>query len=148
MIQHSNYLLNICNELTDRMDLYYLLTHDGSDDDRCAAYTYLVKDVEITIEVTFNDGTTASRTLGLFANQYLATDKMADGTEYTYNAMQIFCYDINNADDATKQLISNQITRAEEICKTEEAKSTGEVSPAENTDNSGVDDNVGTSEET
>ena len=124
-LQNSKYLFNICNAMTDRMDLFYLLIHDGNDDDSCAAYTYLVKDVKVTVEVTFNDGTTSSRTLGLFANQYLATDKMADGTEYTYNATQIFCYDENDIDDATKQLISSQINRAKEIIKSEEAAYTG-----------------------
>ena len=124
-LQNSKYLFNICNAMTDRMDLFYLLIHDGNDDDSCAAYTYLVKDVKVTVEVTFNDGTTSSRTLGLFANQYLATDKMADGTEYTYNATQIFCYDENDIDDDTKQLISSQINRAKEIIKAEEAAYTG-----------------------
>ena len=124
-LQNSKYLFNICNAMTDRMDLFYLLIHDENDDDRCAAYTYLVKDVKVTVEVTFNDGTTSSRTLGLFANQFLATDKMADGTEYTYNATQIFCYDENDIDDATKQLISSQIARAKEIIKAEEAAYTG-----------------------
>ena len=124
-LQNSKYLFNICNAMTDRMDLFYLLIHDENDDDRCAAYTYLVKDVKVTVEVTFNDGTTSSRTLGLFANQFLSTDKMADGTEYTYNATQIFCYDENDIDDATKQLISSQIARAKEIIKAEEAAYTG-----------------------
>ena len=123
-LQNSNYLFNICNVLTDRMDLYYLLTHEGSDDDSYAAITYLVKDVKVTIEVTFNDGTTSSRSLGLFANQYLATDNMDDGTEYTYTTMQIFCYDENDVDDATKQLISSHITRATEIWNAEAANST------------------------
>jgi len=133
-LQNSKYLFNICNAMTDRMDLFYLLIHDGNDDDRCAAYTYLVKDVKVTVEVTFNDGTTSSRTLGLFANQFLATDKMADGTEYTYNATQIFCYDENDIDDATKQLISSQISRAKEIIKAEEAAYTGcDVTTADET---------------
>jgi hypothetical protein len=133
-LQNSKYLFNICNAITDRMDLFYLLIHDGNDDDRCAAYTYLVKDVKVTVEVTFNDGTTSSRTLGLFANQFLATDKMADGTEYTYNATQIFCYDENDIDDATKQLISSQIARAKEIIKAEKAAYTGsDVTTADET---------------
>ncbi len=127
-LQNSKYLFNVCNVLTDRMDLYYLLTYDGNDDDYCAAYTYLLKDAKITIEVTFKDGTTASRTLGLFAKQISVTDKMDDGTEYTYNTTQIFCYDRNDVDDATGQLISSQITRATEICKDEEAKNPNEVS--------------------
>lgn len=53
---------------------------------------------------------------------------MDDGTEYTYNTTQIFCYDINDVDDATGELISSQITRATEICKDEEAKNPNEVS--------------------
>ena len=137
-LKNSKYLLNICNVMTDRMDLYYLLTHEGNDDDSCAAYTYLLKDVNVTIEVTFDDGTTSSRTLGLYANQFLATDRMDDGTEYTYNAMQIFCYDENDADDATKQLISSQITRATEICEAEAAKST--IGDVTTTDGEPVDD--------
>ncbi len=154
-LQNSKYLLNVCNLLTDRMDLYYLLTYEGNDDDRCAAYTYMLKDAKITVEVTFKDGTTSSRTLGLFAKQILATDKMDDGTEYQYNAIQIFCYEENNADGATIQLISSQIARATEICNargeivtgsdaattdetdasvsTEEPKSKEEVSSSENT---------------
>ncbi|MCR4703895.1 MAG: hypothetical protein K5665_09555 [Saccharofermentans sp.] len=121
-LQNSKYLLNICNVLTDRMDLYYILSYEESEDDYYAGYTYLLKDVEVTIEVTFNDGTTSSRSLGLFANQYLATDILDDGTEYSYDTMQIFCYDKNAADDATKQLISNQITHAMELCKAAEAE--------------------------
>ena len=35
---------------------------------------------------------------------------------------QIFCYDKNAADDATKQLISNRIARAAEISKDAKAK--------------------------
>ena len=104
------------------MDLYYILSYEESEDDYYAGYTYLLKDVEVTIEVTFNDGTTSSRSLGLFANQYLATDILDDGTEYSYDTMQIFCYDKNAADDATKQLISNQITHAMELCKAAEAE--------------------------
>ena len=128
-LQNSKYLFNICNVLTDRMDLYYLLCccHEVSADDECAIYTYLVKDVKVTIEVTFKDGTTSSRSLGLFSKQYLATDKLEDGTEYQYMATQIFCYDENNVDDATKQLISSQITRATEIWKAEAAKDTSEA---------------------
>ena len=124
-LQNSKYLLNICNVLTDRMDLYYLLSYEGSVDEWCVEDTYLVKDIEITIEVTFSDGTTASRTLGLFAKQFLTTDTTTDGIEYTYNATQIFCYDKNAADDATKQLISDQLTRAMEIISAEGAKGTG-----------------------
>lgn len=120
-LQNSKYVLNVCNVLTDRMDLYYLFTYDGNDDDACAAYTYLLKDAKITVEVTFADGTTSSKTLGLFAKQILATDKMDDGTEYQYNTMQIFCYDENDADDATKQLIDSQIARAAEICSAQGA---------------------------
>ena len=124
-LQKSKYLLNVCNVLTDRMDLYYLLTFDGSDDDSCAAYTYLLKDAKITVEVTFNDGTTSSRTLGLFAKVILGTDKMPDGREFTYNEMQIFCYDENDADDDTKQLISSQLDRAAEIIKAKGTNNTG-----------------------
>ena len=123
-LQHSKYLLNICNVLTDRMDLYYLFTYEGSDDDYCAAYTYLLRDVRITVEVMFKDGTTASRTLGLYAKQIQATDRMPDGTEFTYDTMQIFCYDKNDADDATKQLIGRQLIRATGICKAGEAENT------------------------
>ena len=130
-LQNSKYLFNICNSLTDRMDIYYLLCHDGGEDDRSAQFTYLVKDVEVTIEVTFKDGTTASRSLGLFADKYSATGEDDDGTEYTYETMQIFCYDKNSADDATKQLISSKITRAAEICKAEG----GEISGGDATTN-------------
>ena len=130
-LQNSKYLLNICSELTDRMDLYYLLNHEGSDDDSCAAYTYLLKDVKVTIEVTFNDGTKSSKTLRLYSKPFSATDKAVDGTEYTYNTAQIFCYDENNADDAVKKLISSQITRAAKICKAEEATATEETTATE-----------------
>ena len=124
-LQNSKYLLNICNEMNGRMDLYYLLTYDGSDDDECAIYTYMIKEVKITIEVTFTDGTTSSRTLGLFSKQILTNDTTTDGIEYSYYATQIFCYDENDADDATKQLISSQITRAAEICKDREEEFDG-----------------------
>ena len=122
-LQKSKYLLNICNVLTDRMDLYYLLSYCdfGNNDEWSALLTYLLKDARITIEVTFKDGTTASRTLGLFGNLYLATDKMNDGTEYQYETVQIFCYDESEVDGATKQLISNQIARAVEFYKKQEA---------------------------
>ena len=121
-LQNSKYLLNICNYLTDRIDLYYTLAYVAGDDDTCAAVTYLLKDVELTVEVTFKDGTKASRTLGFFADKNTATAKDTDGTEYTYTTVQIFCYDKNAADDATKQLISNRIARAAEISKDAEAK--------------------------
>lgn len=137
-LQKSKYLLNICNVLTDRMDLYYLLSYCdfGNNDEWSALLTYLLKDVRITIEVTFKDGTTDSRTLGLFGNLYLATDKMDDGTEYQYETVQIFCYDENEADGATKQLISNQIARAEEICKAGGINTTGgdATEPTDNTE--------------
>ena len=93
MLQNSKYLFNICNTMTGRMDIYYLMCHEDNDIDSCDVYTYLLKDVEVTVEVTFTDGTTASRTLGLFCNTYTATDTMEDGTEYTYEIHQIFCYD-------------------------------------------------------
>lgn len=137
-LQNSKYLLNICNVLTDRMDLYYLLNHEGDDDDRCAANTYLVKDVKVTVEVTFKDGTKSSRSLSLFAKPIQATDKTEDGQEYTYFAIQFFCYDKNDADDATKKLISSQITRAKEICKAGESKKASES--ATTNDDEPVDD--------
>lgn len=118
-LQNSKYLFNICNTMTGRMDIYYLMCHEDNDIDSCDVYTYLLKDVEVTVEVTFTDGTTASRTLGLFCNTYMATDTMEDGTEYTYEIHQIFCYDKNAIDNATKQLISSQIARCVEICKAE-----------------------------
>lgn len=121
-LQNSKYLLNICNYLKDRTDLYYVLAYAEGDDNTCASVTYLLKDAELTVEVTFKDGTTASRTLGFFADKYTATAKDTDGIEYTYTTMQIFCYDKNSADDATKQLISNQIARAIEMSKDAEAK--------------------------
>lgn len=123
-LQNSKYLLNICNAVTDRMDLYYMSAYYdiGNNNDWSAVLTYFLKDATITIDVTFNDGTTASRTLGLFANIYLATDTMDDGTEYQYDTVQIFCYDKNDVDAATKQLISSQIARAVEIWKEQEAK--------------------------
>ena len=139
-LQNSKYLFNVCNVLTDRMDLYYLLCYDGNLNDRCAAYTYLIKDVEVTIEVTFKDGTTASRSLGLFCKQFPATDKMEDGTEYTYTAMQVFCYDKNAMDEATEQLIKSQIARAKEIIKAEGGEvpggdeTTNTDEPVDNTD--------------
>ena len=108
-LQNSKYLFNICNTMTGRMDIYYLMCHEDNDIDSCDVYTYLLKDVEVTVEVTFTDGTTASRTLGLFCNTYTATDTMEDGTEYTYEIHQIFCYDKNAMDNATKQLIRNQL---------------------------------------
>ena len=146
-LQNSKYLLNICNVLTDRMDLYYILSYEESEDDYYAGYTYLLKDVEVTIEVTFNDGTTSSRSLGLFANQYLATDILDDGTEFTYDTMQIFCYDKSAEDDATKQLISNQITHAMELCKAAEAEhSLGSDTTDDGETFDGTDANVSTEE--
>ena len=140
-LQNSKYLFNVCNVLTNRMDIYYLYCYEfKTNEDRCAAYTYLIKDAEVTVEVTFADGTTASRTLGLFCKLSPAIDKLEDGTEYQYDAMQVFCYDKNATDDSTKQLISDQIARATEIYKSEEAKdkgmpaTTNEDEPVDNTD--------------
>lgn len=132
-LQTSKYLFNVCNVMTDRMDIYCLITHEEDFLSRSYIFTYLVKDVEVTVEVTFADGTTASRTLGLFCNTYPATDKMDDGTEYTYEAMQIFCYDKNAIDDATRQLIRSHIARCIELCKAEGVDYSGWNEPT-NTD--------------
>ena len=132
-LQTSKYLFNICNTMTDRMDIYCLITHEEDFLERSYIFTYLVKDVEVTVEVTFADGTTASRTLGLFCNTYPATDKMEDGTEYTYEAMQIFCYDKNAIDDATRQLIRSHIARCIELCKAQGVDYSGWNEPT-NTD--------------
>lgn len=146
-LQNSKYLFNICNTMTGRMDIYYLMCHEDKDIDCCDVYTYLLKDVEVTIEVTFTDGTTASRTLGLFCNTYLATDTMDDGTEYTYETYQIFCYDKNAMDDATKQLIRNQISRCIEICKAEGVDYTGWDEPT-NTDATNASESTEATEST
>ncbi len=132
-LQTSKYLFNVCNAMTDRMDIYCLINHEEDFLSRSYIFTYLVKDVEVTVEVTFADGTTASRTLGLFCNTYPATDKMDDGTEYTYEAMQIFCYDKNAIDDATRQLIREHIARCIELCKAEGVDYSGWDEPT-NTD--------------
>ena len=132
-LQNSKYLFNICNAMTDRMDIYCLITHEEDFLSRSYIFTYLVKDIEITVEVTFADGTTASRTLGLFCNTYPATEKMDDGTEYTYEAMQIFCYDKNAIDDATRQLIREHVARCIELCKAQGVDYTGWNEPT-NTD--------------
>ena len=146
-LQNSKYLFNICNTMTGRMDIYYLMCHEDNDIDCCDVYTYLLKDVEVTVEVTFADGTTASRTLGLFCKKFPATDKMEDGTEYTYEAMQIFCYDKNAMDDATKQLIRNQIARCIEICKAEGVDYTGWDEPT-NTDATNASESTDSTEST
>ena len=132
-LQTSKYLFNVCNAMTDRMDIYCLITHEEDFLSRSYIYTYLVKDVEVTVEVTFADGTKASRTLGLFCNTYPATEKMEDGTEYTYEAMQIFCYDKNAIDDATRQLIRSHIDRCIELCKAQGVDYSGWDEPT-NTD--------------
>ena len=146
-LQNSKYLFNICNTMTGRMDIYYLMCHEDNDIDCRDVYTYLLKDVEVTVEVTFTDGTTASRTLGLFCNTYLATDTMDDGTEYTYETYQIFCYDKNAMDDATKQLIRNQIARCIEICKAEGVDYTGWDEPT-NTDATNASESTEATEST
>ena len=146
-LQNSKHVFNICNTMTGRMDIYYLMCHEDNDIDSSDVYTYLLKDVEVTVEVTFTDGTTASRTLGLFCNTYLATDTMDDGTEYTYETYQIFCYDKNAMDDATKQLIRNQIARCIEICKVEGVDYTGWDEPT-NTDATNASESTEATEST
>ena len=146
-LQTSKYLFNICNTMTDRMDIYCLITHEEDFLERSYIFTYLVKDVEVTVEVTFADGTTASRTLGLFCNKFPATDKMEDGTEYTYEAMQIFCYDKNAIDDATRQLIRNHIDRCIELCKAEGVDYSGWDEPT-NTDATNASESTEATEST
>ncbi len=146
-LQNSKHVFNICNTMTGRMDIYYLMCHEDNDIDSSDVFTYLLKDVEVTVEVTFTDGTTASRTLGLFCNKFPATAKMEDGTEYTYEAMQIFCYDKNAMDDATKQLIRNQIARCIEICKAEGVDYTGWDEPT-NTDATNASESTEATEST
>ncbi|PWJ69482.1 hypothetical protein B0O40_1851 [Ruminococcaceae bacterium R-25] len=146
-LQTSKYLFNVCNAMTDRMDIYCLITHEEDFLSRSYIFTYLVKDVEVTVEVTFADGTTASRTLGLFCNTYLATDKMEDGTEYTYEAMQIFCYDKNAIDDATRQLIRSHIDRCIELCKAEGVDYSGWNEPT-NTDATNASESTEATEST
>ena len=146
-LQTSKYLFNICNTMTDRMDIYCLITHEEDFLERSYIYTYVVKDVEVTVEVTFADGTTASRTLGLFCNKFPATDKMEDGTEYTYEAMQIFCYDKNAIDDATRQLIREHIARCIELCKAEGVDYSGWNEPT-NTDATNASESTEATEST
>lgn len=146
-LQTSKYLFNVCNAMTDRMDIYCLITHEEDFLSRSYIFTYLVKDVEVTVEVTFADGTTASRTLGLFCNTYPATDKMDDGTEYTYEAMQIFCYDKNAIDDATRQLIRSHIARCIELCKAEGVDYSGWNEPT-NTDATNASESTEATEST
>ena len=146
-LQTSKYLFNVCNAMTDRMDIYCLITHEEDFLSRSYIFTYLVKDVEVTVEVTFTDGTTASRTLGLFCNTYPATDKMEDGTEYTYEAMQIFCYDKNAIDDATRQLIRSHIARCIELCKAEGVDYSGWNEPT-NTDATNASESTEATEST
>ena len=146
-LQTSKYLFNICNTMTDRMDIYCLITHEEDFLERSYIFTYLVKDVEVTVEVTFADGTTASRTLGLFCNKFPATDKMEDGTEYTYEAMQIFCYDKNAIDDATRQLIREHIARCIELCKAEGVDYSGWNEPT-NTDATNASESAEATEST
>ena len=146
-LQTSKYLFNVCNTMTDRMDIYCLITHEEDFLSRSYIFTYLVKDVEVTVEVTFADGTTASRTLGLFCNTYPATDKMDDGTEYTYEAMQIFCYDKNAIDDATRQLIRSHIDRCIELCKAQGVDYSGWNEPT-NTDATNASESTEATEST
>ena len=146
-LQTSKYLFNICNTMTDRMDIYCLITHEEDFLERSYIFTYLVKDVEVTVEVTFADGTTASRTLGLFCNKFPAKDKMEDGTEYTYEAMQIFCYDKNAIDDATRQLIREHIARCIELCKAEGVDYSGWNEPT-NTDATNASESTEATEST
>lgn len=146
-LQTSKYLFNVCNAMTDRMDIYCLITHEEDFLSRSYIFTYLVKDVEVTVEVTFADGTTASRTLGLFCNTYPATDKMEDGTEYTYEAMQIFCYDKNAIDDATRQLIRSHIDHCIELCKAQGVDYSGWNEPT-NTDATNASESTEATEST
>lgn len=114
----SKYAINIVNDLTDRMDLFYLLGYPVSDEVTDAALTYMTRDLVITVEVTFEDGTTSTRELGLFAKQYSAQDVTEDGTSYTYTVSGFFCYEINNVDEETKKFIGDQIACVEDYIKT------------------------------
>lgn len=135
--KNSKFVINIVDSMTNRMDLYYLLTNDANDDFTCSALTYMLKDAIMTAEVTFADGTTASTKLGLFAKTYTASDVDTDGTEFTYTNMGIFCYDIDNIDDETKKFIDDQISGCEIYCFEDGApltETTSEISAEEETD--------------
>lgn len=121
----AKYIINVVDSLSGRMDLYYLLTsNDDNFDFNCSSFTYMLKDEVMTVEVTFKDGTTASKNLGLFGKTALATDYEPDGSEFTYEVMGIFCYDIDSIDDETKKFINDQITSSEIFCFEDGAPST------------------------
>lgn len=141
VMQNSKYIINIVDSLTGRMDLYNLLINDANDDFTCAALTYMLQDVVITAEVTFSDGSTQSKNLGLFAKTYSATDVDTDGTEFTYTAMGIFCYDIDDIDAQTKEMIDGQISDSWIYCF-EDGAPAPDALPAEGGENN-IDANNG-----
>lgn len=124
----SKYVINIVDSISDRNDLFTLLSNDVNDDFTCSALTYMLKDEVMTAEVTFSDGTTSSKRLGLFAKTYSTTDVDTDGNEYNYTAMGIFCYDIDDIDEATKSFINDQISGCEIYCFEDGAPSAEEGS--------------------
>ena len=142
----AKYIVNVVDSLSGRMDLYYLLTsNDDNFDFNCSSFTYMLKDEVMTVEVTFKDGTTASKNLGLFGKTALATDYEPDGSEFTYEVMGIFCYDIDSIDDETKKFINDQITSSEIFCFEDGAPSTNTSTVPSDTnadDTSNVSSNV------
>lgn len=102
--------ISFSNSMTERTDLYDLLSNDANEGFECASITYMLKDVEIDVKIGYKDGSTESDTLGFYAKETPATDITPDGNEFTYSANCIFCYSVNKVDPETKKLIDSQIS--------------------------------------
>ena len=124
----SKHTITVLNNLTNRMDLYYLLGYTVSDEVTDAALTYMMKDTVITVEVKFKDGTTSTRNLGLFAKQYSVQDTSSGGTGNPCTISGFFCYEIGDTDEETKRIIDEQIACVEDYIETYDLNN-GETGP-------------------
>ena len=106
----SAFNITVSDSMSERTDLYALLSNDVNDGFACASLTYMLKDVQINVEICYEDGSVEADTLGLYAKNYPATAVAPDGNEIIYETNGIFCYSIGKADADTKKFIDDQIS--------------------------------------
>lgn len=106
----SAFNITVSDSMSERTDLYALLSNDVNDGFACASLTYMLKDVQINVEICYEDGSVEADTLGLYAKNYPATAFAPDGNEIIYETNGIFCYSIGKADADTKKFIDDQIS--------------------------------------
>lgn len=106
----SAFNITVSDSMSERTDLYALLSNDVNDGFACASLTYMLKDVQINVEICYEDGSVEADTFGLYAKNYPATAFAPDGNEIIYETDGIFCYSIGKADADTKKFIDDQIS--------------------------------------